>query len=81
MEKSLTIEVDYAPKAQAVLQSLGIEIASVNNNRLTLNAHLDKSNEVVRALIGGGVELYDLHRQETTLEDYFMHLIGGEEHV
>ncbi len=80
-KKSLIIEVDHVPKAQKILQSLGIEIASINNNRLALNAHLDKSNEVARALVGGGVELYDLHRQETTLEEYFMHLIGGEEHV
>jgi len=80
-KKSLVVEVGHVQKAQAVLQSLQIEIASVNNNRLTLNTHLDKSNEIARALVGRGVELYDLHRQETTLEDYFIRLIGGGKHV
>ncbi|MDR2697002.1 MAG: ABC transporter ATP-binding protein [Holophagales bacterium] len=76
-KKSLFMEVDDIPKAIAVLNAIGIKDVSVNGNRLALESHLNQSNQIARALINGGVELYDLHRQETTLEEYFMRLIGG----
>ena len=76
-KKTLLIEVDDIPKAQSVLRALGITDAAEENNRLTLQSHLDRSNDIARALVNGGVELYDLHRRETTLEEYFMRLTGG----
>jgi ABC-2 type transport system ATP-binding protein len=78
-KKTLIIDVDDIPKAQAALQSIGINGAVADGKRLRLESHLDKSNEIARALINGGVEVYDLHRQETTLEEYFMRLVGGEQ--
>ena len=80
-KKSLIVEVDHAQKAQTILESLGIEIAAVRGRQLTLDAHFDRSNELARVLVNGGIEVYDLHRQETTLEEYFMHLIGGGQHA
>jgi ABC-2 type transport system ATP-binding protein len=80
-KKSLNIEVDDIAKAQEILKSMGIDNAAVDDNRLTLETHLDKSDEIARALINSGVKLYDLHRQETTLEEYFMRLIGGKQDV
>jgi len=35
------------------------------------------ANEIVRALVNGGVELYGLRWRETTLEEYFVRLVGG----
>jgi ABC-2 type transport system ATP-binding protein len=75
--KSLFIEVDDVSKAQEILQSLGITKTTSLGNQLIVQSHLDLSSEIARALVGGGVELYDLHRQETTLEEYFLRLIGG----
>ena len=76
-KKSLLVEVDDVQKAHSIIKSLGLEAATVSGNRLTLGSYFDKSNEIARALVNGGVELYELHRQETTLEEYFMRLIGG----
>jgi ABC-2 type transport system ATP-binding protein len=78
-KKTLMIDVDDVTKAQAALQSIGITGAAADGNRLRLEAHLDRSNEIARALINGGLEVYDLHRQETTLEEYFVRLVGGEQ--
>ena len=75
-QKSLIIEVDDTQKAQTILRSMGIE-AKEEGKRLSVQSRLDESNEVARALIEGGVALYDLHRQDTTLEEYFLRLIGG----
>ena len=78
-KKTLLIEIDDISKAQTLLNSMGIESVVENSKRLVLHSHLDRSNEVARALINGGVELHDLHRQETTLEEYFMRLVGGQD--
>jgi len=80
-KKTLMIDVDDGVKAQAALKALGIDDASLSGNKLSLGSHLDKSNEIARALINGGVEVYDLHRRETTLEEYFIRLVGGVENA
>ena len=76
-KKSLLVEVDDVAKARAALRTLGIEDVSADGCQLALNSHLDKANEIARALINSGVELYGLHRRETTLEEYFVRLVGG----
>jgi ABC-2 type transport system ATP-binding protein len=76
-KKTLIIEADDNVKAQTVLSSFGIS-SETDGKRLILQSHLDKSNEIARALINGGMQLYDMRRQETTLEEYFIRLIGGE---
>ena len=78
-KKTLLIEVDDIPKAQMVLNALGIESTADDGRRLILKSHLDRSSEIARALINGGVELFDLHRKETTLEEYFIRLVGGQD--
>ena len=75
-KKLLVIETNDAWKAQSALKSMGIENISADGNKLTLDSHLGQSNQIARTLINAGVELYDLHRQETTLEEYFIRLIG-----
>jgi len=75
-KKLLVIETNDVQKAQTALQSMGVENIAVNGNKLTLDSHLGQSNQIARTLINAGVELYDLHRQETTLEEYFIRLIG-----
>jgi ABC-type multidrug transport system, ATPase component len=80
-KKLLVIEVDDGLKAQSTLHAAGIDSISLEGNRLSLETHLDTSNEVARILIGSGTEVYDLHRQENTLEDYFMSLVGGRDNA
>jgi ABC-2 type transport system ATP-binding protein len=79
-KKSLVIEVDDLAKARALLKAMGAESEAING-KLVLQERLERSNEIARALINGGVEVYDLHRQETTLEEYFIRLVGGGENV
>jgi len=76
-KKTLIIEVDDVYKAIGALRLLGIENISSNGRRLTLDSHIDRANEIALALINGGVELYDLHRRETTLEEYFINLVSN----
>ena len=78
-KKTLCIVVNDVARAQMVLNSMGIESMAGSNYRLILRTHLEYSNAIARALLSNGVELYDLHRLETTLEEYFMRLIGGHD--
>jgi len=75
--KSLVLEVDDITLAQTALRALGIHDARLDDNRLVLDTGLERSHEIARTLVTVGVNIYDLHRQETTLEEYFMRLIGG----
>ncbi|MDR2357468.1 MAG: ABC transporter ATP-binding protein [Oscillospiraceae bacterium] len=77
-QRSLLVEVDDAAKARSVLQiALGAAVEEAGGRRLTLLSHLDEPNAVVRALVNGGVDVYEIRRRETTLEEYFMKLVGG----
>jgi ABC-2 type transport system ATP-binding protein len=79
-KKSLLIEVGDLAKAQGLLRAWGAESVT-ENGKLVLQEGLDRSNEIAKVLINGGVEVYDLHRQETTLEEYFIKLVGGGEYA
>ena len=76
-KETLAVEVNDTQKAQGVLRQIGIECRASGSGRLTLQSHLDRPNEIARSLINSGLELYGLHRQEITLEEYFLRLIGG----
>jgi len=75
--KTLIIESSDPLKAQALLHSLGFQDAALRGKQLVVGSGLERSHEVARALINEGLEIFDLHRQETTLEEYFMSLVGG----
>ncbi|MDR1116920.1 MAG: ABC transporter ATP-binding protein [Oscillospiraceae bacterium] len=81
-KKSLVVEVDDSVKAAAVLKErLNIADAEVSENRLTLESYLDRANVITRTLVEAGLEVFRVSPQETTLEEYFMRLIGGVQNV
>ena len=76
--KTLRIEVDDVGLARTLLRDLGADV-DIDGQALVLRTHLDQSHEIARALVHAGVEVRDLHRQETTLEEYFVRLVGGHD--
>ncbi|MCL2772953.1 MAG: ATP-binding cassette domain-containing protein [Oscillospiraceae bacterium] len=81
--RSLIIETDNPEKAVNILKEKTSDIINANsylieNNKIIINGCLDISNQIARVLIENGVELFELKRQETTLEEYFINLIGGK---
>ena len=78
-KKTLLIEVDDPLKAKAILETLGIGDVPERGGRLALDSGSGRPCEIARALVEGGVQLFDLHRQETTLEEYFVRLVGGQD--
>jgi ABC-2 type transport system ATP-binding protein len=51
-------------------------LVGLQSNRLIINSHLNRAHDIARALINADIDLFELRKQETTLEDYFIRLIG-----
>jgi ABC-2 type transport system ATP-binding protein len=75
---ALVIEVDDLAKANALLLDLGISTTQ-HDMRLYLHSHLDQAARISRLLVEAGLGLTGLYQQQTSLEDYFMRLIGGDD--
>jgi ABC-2 type transport system ATP-binding protein len=75
--KTVRIDVDDPVLAQTLLHELGVEEVDTSGESLVLHTHLDRTDDIAHTLVHGGVKLRDLHRQETTLEEYFVRLVGG----
>jgi len=75
-KQSLTIAVDDVARTVAILSTQGVE-ATAGDGRVRVSTHLDEPDRIAYALVTGGVAVYDLHRETTTLEEFFVKLIGG----
>lgn len=78
----LQLTVDDASRAALVLeQRLGTRDYEVlPGNILRLYHFLDCPQDVTAALVEAGVALFSAENKNTTLEDYFLSLIGGVRH-
>ena len=79
--KSIIIEVDNTEKAIKLLETkLNIQgYTKGKNNEIILNEHLDKTDKISKLLVENGLKLYTIRKQETTLEEYFINLVGGSQ--
>jgi ABC-2 type transport system ATP-binding protein len=87
-QRTLQIVVNDPEKAAKLLVTAGIdpatmeirvdETAATPQYTIVLNSDLDRSHEIVAYLVNSGLKVYDLHRQETTLEEYFMNLVDEQ---
>ncbi len=76
----LEIEVDNQIKACEVLkEKLNLKGTFVNGDKKVLiEEHSNESNVINRALVESGVDVYSLTVSGSTLEEYFLKIIGGE---
>lgn len=83
LKSCLSVKVDSPEKASAVIESqLGCSKYEVlNGNEIRLYEDIDKPEVVAKALIENGVALYALNQIGLTLENYFVNLIGGNQHA
>jgi ABC-2 type transport system ATP-binding protein len=78
-EKSLVVETNDPRRAAAVLKAaLGITDLTTRGKQLILSQRVNEASAIAQALVESGLKLYRLAPQETTLEEYFIELIGGE---
>jgi len=85
-QRTLQIVCDDPVYASKLLLGAGVDPATMEVHvdestatpqyTLVLTNSLERSAEFTALLVNNGIRVYDLHRQETTLEDYFMSLVG-----
>jgi ABC-2 type transport system ATP-binding protein len=85
-QRTLEIVSDDPARAAQLLQAAGVapetmevhvdESAGYPEYTLVLNEGMSRSAEFTNLLVTNGISVSDIHRKETTLEDYFMNLVG-----
>lgn len=76
----LEIQVDNAPMAATLLDTLGsAEYEVLPGNVIRLYSHMEDSQTISRLLVNGGVALRSIDVRSSSLEDYFLNLMGGKQ--
>ncbi|MDU4953403.1 MULTISPECIES: ATP-binding cassette domain-containing protein [Clostridium] len=76
----VSIKVDDAESAAAILEEKlkCKDYEVLNNNLIKVYAYLDEPHVVNKALLNAGVMVSSLERVGSSLEEYFLELVGGE---
>ncbi len=70
---------DTAQTARLIEQSLGTTNFHIEDDHTLRLYDLDiATNALVRLLVENGIEVFEVHTQNNTLEDYFKRITGGE---
>ena len=78
----LEIRVDDTARAVTALEKLEArDLEVLPDGVIRLYSHLDKPQEISRALAEAGVALFGLNLRGSSLEDYFLNLVGGKHHA
>jgi ABC-2 type transport system ATP-binding protein len=73
----LVVSVDRPQEAAHLLKAGGWRAVEDSNHSLSVHALSETdAAQVNRALVMGGIQVYELSRQEDTLEDLFLRLVG-----
>lgn len=78
--KSLLIEVDKVPEASVLLENeLNIHEYKIGSNNSIIVENFEGDQHLIaKCLVNHDIKVYQLAKQEITLEAYFMELIGGK---
>lgn len=81
--KALLIEVDQVSQATVLLETeFAIhDYTVIGTNSIIIENFEGETARISKCLVEHGIELHQIARKETTLETYFMNLIGGEHHA
>ena len=73
----MIVSVDRPREAAHLLNSGGWRVIEESNRALSVHAVSEtEAAQVNRALVMGGIRVYELSRQEDTLEDLFLRLVS-----
>lgn len=79
-QKTLEIQTGDIEKTLEILaKKFKITNPTVKDQTIIIDSHLDRTADIAAELVKNDIAIYDLHPQETTLEEYFINLIGGHD--
>lgn len=81
-KRHLLIKVDDTSKATVIIENKleCMEYEVVNKNEIRLYQHIDTPEIVSEVLINNGIKLFSMNNSGVNLEEYFVDLMGGNNH-
>ena len=76
--KYITISTDDNEKAVKLITSMGIPNAQFSGSVIRIEDCLERTAEINRTLVNGGLAVSEIHINNISLEDYYLNLTGGK---
>ena len=73
----ITLNTNDNEKAAEIIGSQGFGECIVRPDSIRINQGLEKIAEINRALVNAGLDVYELHTTNISLEDYYLNMTGG----
>ncbi|MBQ4227909.1 MAG: ATP-binding cassette domain-containing protein [Clostridia bacterium] len=78
----IAIRASDPQKALAAVRAVGVGKAEIDSRGLLRVAEqLDQSAKMAKAVVESGTDLYEIYVHNSTLEDYYLGVTGGEKHA
>ena len=61
-----------------MIKSMGIGGVDIKDDKIRINDCLDRTAEINKTLVNGGLEVNEIHKTNISLEDYYLSLTGGK---
>lgn len=80
--KRIELHVNDIQSAVAGLESMGItQYSVVDNKHIHIFEYLDRTGEITMTLSKKGIEVIEIVIKNETLEDFYLHMTGGQKNV
>ena len=78
----IAIRASDPQKALAAVRAVGVNKAEIDaRGLLRVAEQLDQSAKMAKAVVESGADLYEIYVHNSTLEDYYLGVTGGEKHA
>lgn len=78
--ESIFLQTNDTDAAVSVLRRIGItQMTKEENGVLRLTDGMDRTADITEALVKCGIRIYEIAKQGTDLEGYYLNMIGGKE--
>jgi ABC-2 type transport system ATP-binding protein len=76
-KKALIVETNDIDATTKLLQEkLGINSINIQDGRLKIDGEIKNAKHISKLIVDAGQDLFSIYRQEITLEEYFINMIG-----
>ena len=73
---------DVERRARGELRAAGVSKAEIDaRGLLRVGEQLDQSAKMAKAVVESGTDLYEIYVHNSSLEDYYLGVTGGEKHA
>ena len=80
--ESVKVQVNDTGAAQAALNRIGIMLIKTEDNGiLRVGECTERTDEITETLVRNGIRVFEIAKQGTDLETYYLNMLGGKEKV